>query len=65
MNNIIELTVEELIKKYNIKNVEEIETLKNGKDFIDKAGTIQSEESRCRICSALIEYLLYKMNGGK
>ena len=65
MNDLIELTLEELIKKYNIVNSDEIETIKNGKDFIDKAVTLKNDNSRYRVGSALIEYLLYKMNGGK
>ena len=65
MQEIIKLTIEELIKKYNIQNKEDIETLKSGKEFLDNDVTIKNEESRYRVCSALIEYLLYKMNGGK
>lgn len=65
MKEIIELTLEELIKKYDIQNKEEIDTLKSGKEFIDNTGTIKNENSRYRVCSALIEYLLYKMNGGE
>ena len=62
---LFEVTLDQLIKKYHIQNAKEYELLKNGKNYIDSAIEVTDENARVRIGSALIEYLLYKMNGGK
>lgn len=64
-NYFLTLTLEELVKKYNIKNNDEFELLKSGKEFLDNSFKMRSNESNVRVGSALIEYLLYKMNGGR
>ena len=64
-DELFEVTLDQLIKKYNIRNDKEYELLKNGKKYIDSAAEVTDENARIRIGSALIEYLLYKMNGGK
>ena len=64
-NELLELTFDDLIKKYNIQDKNEYELLKNGKAYIDSALKITDDKTRMKLGSALIEYLLYKMNGGK
>ncbi len=64
-NELLELTLDDLIKKYNIQDENEYELLKNGKSYIDSALKITDDKTRMKLGSALIEYLLYKMNGGK
>lgn len=64
-NELLELTLDDLIKKYNIQDKNEYELLKNGKAYIDSALKITDDKTRMKLGSALIEYLLYKMNGGK
>ena len=64
-NELLELTLEDLIKKYGIQNEEEYDLLKNGKAYIDSALRITDDKVKMRLGSALIEYLLYKLNGGK
>ncbi len=64
-NELLELTLDDLIKKYNIQDENEYELLKNGKAYIDSALKITDDKTRMKLGSALIEYLLYKMNGGK
>ena len=64
-NELLELTLDDLIKKYNIQDENEYELLKNGKAYIDSALKITDDTARMKLGSALIEYLLYKMNGGK
>lgn len=64
-NELLELTLDDLIKKYNIQDENEYELLKNGKAYIDSALKITDDKARMKLGSALIEYLLYKMNGGK
>lgn len=64
-NELLELTLDDLIKKYNIQDKNEYALLKNGKAYIDSALKITDDKTRMKLGSALIEYLLYKMNGGK
>ncbi len=64
-DELVEVTLDQLMKKYSIRNDKECELLKNGKKCIDSAVEVTDENARIRIGSALIEYLLYKMNGGK
>lgn len=64
-NELIELTIDDLIKKYGIQNKDEYDLLKNGKAYIDSALKITNDKTKMKLGSALIEYLLYKMNGGK
>ena len=69
MNNeykiVFELSLNTLLTKYGIVNNEDVELLKSGIDFLDNSFKPRSNESSCKVGSALIEYLLYKMNGGK
>lgn len=65
LNTIQELTLDELVKNYKIIDEKEYDVLKEGKHFIDSALEMKDEKSNVRVGSALIEYMLYKMNGGK
>ena len=64
-NELVELTLDELVKKFAIQNEKEYELLKNGKAYIDSALDVIDENSRKKIANALMEYLIYKRNGGK
>ena len=64
-NELVELTLDELVKRFSIQNEKEYELLKNGKAYIDSALDAIDENSRIKIANALMEYLLYKRNGGK
>ncbi len=59
------ITLDALLSKYCVANNDDIELLKSGIDFLDNSFKPRSNESSCKVGSALIEYLLYKMNGGK
>ena len=69
MNNVnnqaVELTLDELVKRFAIQNEKEYELLKNGKAYIDSAFDVIDEDSKIKIANALMEYLIYKRNGGK
>lgn len=69
MNNVnneaVELTLDELVKRFAIQNEKEYELLKNGKAYIDSALDVIDEDSKIKIVNALMEYLIYKRNGGK
>lgn len=69
MNNVnneaVELTLDELVKRFAIQNEKEYELLKNGKAYIDSALDVIDEYSKIKIANALMEYLIYKRNGGK
>ena len=69
MNNVnneaVELTLDELVKRFAIQNEKEYELLKNGKSYIDSALDVIDEDSKIKIANALMEYLIYKRNGGK
>lgn len=60
LNKLTELTIDELIQHYDIKDSSEIETLKKGKDFIDSAANIPDEKKK-EISMVLIGYLLGKL----
>ena len=64
-NELVELTFDELVKRFAIQNEKEYELLKNGKAYIDSALDVIDENSRKKIANALMEYLIYKRNGGK
>ena len=64
-NEIVKLTLDELVKRFAIQNEKEYELLKNGKTYIDSAFDVIDENSRIKIANALMEYLIYKRNGGK
>lgn len=64
-NELVELTLDELVKRFDIQNEKEYELLKNGKAYIDSALDVINENSRIKIANALMEYLIYKRNGGK
>lgn len=64
-NELVELTLDELVKRFDIQNEKEYELLKNGKAYIDSALDVIDENSRIKIANALMEYLIYKRNGGK
>lgn len=63
-NKIVELILDQLIRKYDIQSEKEYELLKNGKKYIDSAFNVTDEESKIKIANVLMEYLLYKRNGG-
>ncbi len=50
---------------FNIVDESEYLALKDGKKFIDDALKIYDNDSKSKLGSALITYLLYKMNGGR
>ena len=64
-NELVELTLDELVKRFAIQNEKEYELLKNGKAYIDSALDVIDENSKKKIANALMEYLIYKRNGGK
>ena len=65
VQKILTMTLEDLILKYGVKTNDEYQLLKSGKEFLDNSFKFRSQECNMRVGSALIEYLLYKMNGGK
>ena len=64
-NKLVQLTLDELVEKYCVKDEKEYKLLKNGKDYIDSALDVIDENSRIKIANALMEYLMYKKKGGK
>lgn len=67
-NNIdtsFELTIDKLVEMFNIVDESEYLVLKDGKKFIDGVLKIYDNDSKSKLGSALIAYLLYKMNGGR
>lgn len=47
-NELLELTLDDLIKKYNIQDKNEYELLKNGKAYIDNALKITDDKTRMK-----------------
>ena len=64
-NEAVELTLDELVKRFAIQNEKEYELLKNGKAYIDSALDVIDEDSKIKIVNVLMEYLIYKRDGGK
>ena len=64
-NEIVKLTLDELVKRFAIQNEKEYELLKNGKTYIDSAFDVIDENSRIKIENALMEFLIYNRIGGK
>lgn len=60
-----ELTIDKLVEMFNIVDESDFLVLKDGKKFIDDALKVCNNESKSKLGSALITYLLYKMNGGR
>ena len=56
---------DKLVEMFNIVDESEYLVLKDGKKFIDDALKIYDNDSKSKLGSALIAYLLYKMNGGR
>ena len=50
---------------FNIVDESEYLVLKDDKKFIDDTLKVCNNESKSKLGSALITYLLYKMNGGR